>query len=119
VAITIYISNLHPTGHARLYSTLKKIIAETIPLWNVALSHIDMKHGQRIPEGRTSYGLPLGEARPLKPSKSEDDDYWGENDTWLRNTRVLILPDPREFAPSIPEGLLRTNLPEEFAERSI
>jgi hypothetical protein len=72
VAITIYISNLRPTGHARLYSTLKKIIAETNPLWNDALSYIDMKHGQRIPEGRTSYDLPLGEARPLLTDESSE-----------------------------------------------
>jgi hypothetical protein len=122
VAITSYINNLHPTSHARLYSTLEKTIAATIPLWNDALSYIkiDGRHDQRISEESTSYDFPLGENRPLEPGESEeDDDYWEKNETWVRNTRVLIMPEPREFVASTPEDLLRIDLRKEFAEEGI
>jgi hypothetical protein len=121
VAITSYINNLRPTGHAKLYSTLEKIIAKTIPLWNDALSYIDgSTHDQRIQVEMTSYEFPLGETRPPEPGESEEDDnHWERNETWIRNTRVLILPEPREFVPSIPEDLLRVDLRKKFAEEGI
>jgi hypothetical protein len=122
VAIMSYINNLHPTSHTGLYSTLEKIIAETIPLWNDALSSIDIdgSHYQRILQRRTDYDFPLGKDRPLEPGESEDDDdYWEKNKTWVRNTRVLIIPEPREFVASTPEDLLRIDLRKEFAEEGI
>lgn len=122
--ITSYINNLHPVEHKALYSTLERIVAATVPLWNDALSgFVDRRRFDlsrtgdqdytfppglkyHIPgrEGRWSVWDPITEeyADAGDDDDDDDDDDWRWEDhfyDWKREHRVLMYREPRQYIP--------------------
>ncbi|KAL3446684.1 hypothetical protein BJX65DRAFT_308852 [Aspergillus insuetus] len=80
--ITSYINNLHPKKNHSLYRVIEKIVAQTIPLWNITLSNLD-NNKHRI-AGEVVY-------EPESPGSAS----WSD---WEAN-REMVQPEPGEFDP--------------------
>ena len=92
VKITSYINNLHPTLHPGLYSVIEKLIAKSIPLWNLTLSSTYAERKARILHEFTDYDHPRG----IHPPKELGDD-WAVQENWEKTYRILQRPEPRDF----------------------
>lgn len=98
IKITSYINNLHPVKYQDLYTVIAKCIAKSVPLWNRTLSSTKSSRKPRIDMGMTQYDFPQGQETP--------DDYrldgvyndYERRNTWETTTRVLILPEPDDYA---------------------
>ncbi|KAI4729148.1 hypothetical protein E4T49_03003 [Aureobasidium sp. EXF-10728] len=107
VKITSYINNLHPVHHRAIYPVIEKFITKSVPAWDLVLSsYVSIKHTEtlRVPMTGTEYEFPLGEEAPesVREGLTEDDDEWYEvEEQWVRDNRVLIKPDAREYDRSI------------------
>ncbi|KAF9469550.1 hypothetical protein BDZ94DRAFT_1180725 [Collybia nuda] len=104
VKIKSYINNLHPQKHADLYQVIEKIIARTIPLWNMTLT--PLKEGQLDP--RIIYDECVYDPDPENgpeedgPQQGEDedeDDFWDRRQEWIEATRQVVQPEPDVFKP--------------------
>ncbi|KAL2798387.1 hypothetical protein BJX66DRAFT_334091 [Aspergillus keveii] len=80
--VTSYINNLHPKKNSSLYRVIEKIVAQTIPLWNITLSNLD-NNKHRI-AGEVVY-------EPESPGSAS----WSD---WEAN-REMVQPEPGEFEP--------------------
>jgi hypothetical protein len=49
-----YINNLHPKKDRSLYGVLEKLVAQTIPLWNITLSNL-VNNNRRIYASYVTY----------------------------------------------------------------
>ncbi|KAL2852411.1 hypothetical protein BJY01DRAFT_259970 [Aspergillus pseudoustus] len=81
--IVSYINTLHPKKNRPLYEVLEKIVAQTIPLWDITLSNVK-NDKLRIDPGRVSYD-------PSSPGSTSWSD-WEEN-------RDIVQPEPGDFDP--------------------
>ncbi|KAG5639577.1 hypothetical protein H0H81_010778 [Sphagnurus paluster] len=96
--ITSYINNLHPEHHSDLYGIIEKIIARTIPLWNMTLTPLksaDVKVWyQRIAYKFCDYD-PDPESWPETegPQKQEDEDedaFLERRADWYEEQRNVV-----------------------------
>ncbi|TFK36202.1 hypothetical protein BDQ12DRAFT_725247 [Crucibulum laeve] len=97
VKITSYINNLHPRHHKNLYGVIEKIIAHTIPLWNLTLTPLESPQMviPRIPYKEVKYELDPEKGAELE----EPNDYrlywlWDEE---FENIRRAVQPEPGVF----------------------
>ncbi len=103
VKITSYINNLHPKLHPELYSVIERVIAKSIPLWNLTLSSTYAGRRARILHEYTDYDYPWGR------------DHWdGTN-----GNRVLQRPEPGDFESFQRPDHEQVNLREDFGEQGI
>ncbi|KAJ6002462.1 Protein of unknown function DUF4246 [Penicillium sp. IBT 35674x] len=118
--ILSYINNSHPIKHRALYEVVEKIIAQTIPLWNMSLitRHSERRH-------RIEYkGVEYGEAPEPEPTVPEGDydedkhceDHWA----WLAS-RPIKQPEPGRFDRTYTLDYYdkAVNLREQFKERNL
>ncbi|KAF8062260.1 hypothetical protein FPV67DRAFT_1672737 [Lyophyllum atratum] len=107
VKITSYINNLHPELHKGLYGVIERIIAHTIPLWNVSLSPLkdcNLKVS-RIDYTECVYD-PDPEYGPATdgPQQEDGEDEYAYNERrheWYEATRNVVQPEPETFKPSL------------------
>lgn len=95
--ILSYINNAHPIENRPLYEVVEKIIAQSVPLWDMSL--IGKNHNRRHRIEFT--GVEYGDALEPEPAKPEDGDYdWEERqeeyDAWLVS-RPIKQPEPCRF----------------------
>ena len=117
VKITSYINNLHPVSFADLYSVIEKLIAKSIPLWDMTLTSMNGASGgrkKRILHKRTEYDYPLG----ITPPEELGDD-WDAREHWLKTNRVLRRPEPRDFESYQPPEDALISLREDFKEHGL
>ncbi|KAJ5890187.1 hypothetical protein N7504_010997 [Penicillium tannophilum] len=94
--ILSYINNAHPTKHRALYEVVEKIIAQTIPLWNMSLINRYSDRRHRIEYKGVEYGDPL-EPEPTEPEGDYDEDKYCEDHwAWLAS-RPIKQPEPGRF----------------------
>lgn len=102
--ITSYINNLHPHKHADLYGVIEKIIADTIPLWNMSLTPLALGQEKlRISYGECVYdpdpeNFPEDEG-PQQEVGEDEDDYYERREEWMEATRQVVRPEPGIFEP--------------------
>lgn len=108
--IASYINNLHPQKNRGLYGVIEQIIAQTIPLWDVTLTHVKNEY-KRIEYYEVNY---LDHLEP-EPVEEDSDDYWVRYREW-ESTMPIELPEPGEFEPSKITPRKKINLREGFAE---
>ncbi|GKT46759.1 uncharacterized protein ColSpa_06940 [Colletotrichum spaethianum] len=119
-SIVSYINNLHPDRHAGLYTTIEKVIAKALPMWDVIYRwHKDFEVlritckavGRDCQAGCTECCSQYN--RPLEPDEEERDmdEYWEEEDqetpsqtwqrdkTWFNRTHPVKRPDVPEYRP--------------------
>ena len=113
VKITSYINNLHPTLHPELYSVIEKVIAKSIPLWNLALSSTYAGREARIVHEDIAYDYPLG----TKPPEDVGDGW--RQDLWLITNRELQRPEPRPYQLYQRPVDERVNLRKDFGKRGL
>lgn len=94
--ILSYINNAHPIKHRALYEVVEKIIAQTIPLWNMSLINRYSDRRHRIEYTGVEYGDPL-EPEPTEPEGDYDEDKYCEDHwAWLAS-RPIKQPEPGRF----------------------
>ncbi|KAJ5637089.1 hypothetical protein N7490_006968 [Penicillium lividum] len=97
--ILSYINNTHPIKHRALYEVIEKIIAQTVPLWDMSLTdRHDYIREQRI----VFKGVEYGEAPGPYPKEPEGDGHeeWDKHveDDWAHlRSRPIKQPEPGEF----------------------
>ena len=99
-SITSYINNLHPQHHSQLYSVIEKVIAKVIPLWSLTLSPMRRQFvaiRPRIVQDAVEYIHINKDQQPLKAKDETRIDWYERRDTWKRQNRILIMPEPGEF----------------------
>ncbi|KAL2129749.1 hypothetical protein VTI74DRAFT_7339 [Chaetomium olivicolor] len=69
VKFTSYINNLHPTKYPGIYTTIEKLIATALPLWDQCLSQYQTR-GHRVGAGRHSSRMV-----PVNPD-DENEENW-------------------------------------------
>ncbi len=114
VKITSYINNLHPKLHPELYSVIERLIAKSIPLWNLTLSSTYAGRQARIQHEYTDYDYPLGREAP----EELGDDY-DARDLWEKTNRVLQRPEPGDYEPFQRPVDEQINLREDFGEQGL
>ena len=101
VKITSYINNLHPMKFSKLYSVLERCIAKSIPLWNRTLSSILEPRKPRIVIEAIQYDYPRGREVPddYNPDELAGMEFpgWHRRQMWEKTTRVLVLPEPKDY----------------------
>ncbi|TAQ85949.1 hypothetical protein B7494_g5717 [Chlorociboria aeruginascens] len=122
--ITSYINNLHPRGHADLYSLIEKILDHAIHLWNQTLTplKIEYQNYSRIPFYRPQY-CPDPEKIPdkeLPPQRSDEaqDDYYERIYQWKEDMRRVVQPEPDVFSPP-GMGDRRVDLKKDYAKTGL
>lgn len=117
VKITSYINNLHPIFHADLYSVIEQFIAKSIPLWDLTLTSTYGGRLPRIPHCRAEYDYPQGTTPP-----GELGNRWEASEAcerWRKTTRVLRMPEPRNFESYKPLVDTCVSLREQFGEHGL
>ncbi|GJC80754.1 hypothetical protein ColLi_03592 [Colletotrichum liriopes] len=120
--IRSYINNLHPHRHAGLYTTVEKVVEQTLPLWDVVYRWHEDFEILRIPCGEAGRDCQAGctgycsqASRPLEPDEEErnEDEYWLEADEpspsltwqrdeiWFNRTHPVKQPDIPEYSPML------------------
>ncbi|KAG6860728.1 hypothetical protein C0995_008084 [Termitomyces sp. Mi166 len=134
--IKSYINNLHPGEHKSLYSVIEEIITQAIPLWNMSLSPLgdDRFRYDRISYSSCEYdpdpeNIPETEG-PQQEESEDEDEYLERREEWIRDTCVIIQPEPGDFAaPAFNEHLVgkkrdkmiaaTVDLQRDFADRGL
>ncbi|BDD57675.1 hypothetical protein MAP00_003021 [Monascus purpureus] len=111
--IASYINNLHPQKNRGLYGVIERILAQTIPLWDVVLTHVENEY-KRIEYYQVNY---LDHPEP-EPVQDDGDDYW-ERYSERESRRPIEIPEPDEFEPSQVTPCKKINLRERFAETGL
>ena len=115
--IISYINNLHPKENRKLYGVIEKILARVIPLWDTALTNVQVGY-TRIQYTKVEY-FHHPDPKPEYPNTKDDrsiDDYDEQYEQWERS-RPIRLPEPDEFQPS--EAHRKVNLRQDFAESGL
>ncbi|KAF9524845.1 hypothetical protein CPB83DRAFT_871114 [Crepidotus variabilis] len=105
--ITTYINSLHPTKEEKLYKILEKLMDASIPLWNKTLAPLADKtfvRSRRINYDCVEYDPDPEEGSetegPQQGDDEDEDDYWDRRQEWIRETRVVVQPEPNaSFSP--------------------
>ncbi|KAL4898354.1 hypothetical protein BDV59DRAFT_166696 [Aspergillus ambiguus] len=98
--ISSYINNLHPLKHKSLYDAIEKILSQTIPLWDRALTCSWNGIRERIPYHEVEY-LEHPDPEPIPAEGEEDDDdFYERRDAW-EGSRPIKKPEPGEFEPPV------------------
>ncbi|QRD82220.1 hypothetical protein F9C07_2277506 [Aspergillus flavus] len=113
--IDSYINNVHPSEHRDLYQAVEKIIAQTIPLWDKSLTHVQERRHARIVYDSVDYH-PTSTKEPAYDDYSDDEEFDRKYQEWQRSQEI-ILPEPGEFTP--PEITEKINLREQFHESGL
>jgi hypothetical protein len=101
---------LHPQRYKDLYSIIEKIIACTIPLWNLTLTPLNAHNiGDSFCPRINYYGeydpdpanLPESEG-PQREDDEDEDAYYERWEQWIKDTRKAKQPEPNSFEPFIP-----------------
>ena len=126
VEITSYINNLHPMEFSNLYSVLEQCITKSIPLWERTLSSTKQSRAPRIDMKMTQYEYPQGREMPedYMSEQLEDDESGWQRDSerreqWEHTTRVLIKPEPKEYAPLEQSADGQIDLRSQFKDRGL
>ncbi|KAB8256690.1 hypothetical protein BDV32DRAFT_141025 [Aspergillus pseudonomiae] len=116
--IASYINNLHPKQHGPLYQVIEKILAQTIPLWNMTLTLVQ-DHYSRIPYDKIEYD----EHPEAEPQAANEEEEWSEeyNERWerWRQREPIRRPEPGKFTPHVIGAEGQVNLCEDFARNGL
>lgn len=123
VRITSYINNLHPVSHAGLYSVIERCIARSIPLWERTLSSVldtyEIDKKPRVEMEHCDYDYPQGREMPEDYREDTGENKYERKDQWLKNTRVLVMPEPGEYEHWKQPGKVKVDLRGQFSERGL
>ncbi|KAJ2232424.1 hypothetical protein H4R99_007100, partial [Coemansia sp. RSA 1722] len=115
-----YINNIHPEGHADMYTSISKIISKAIPLLEQALTDWEHPRDLRIPynfeyclKAPIEHPANLGGKFGMESEEYDNREYCQAVDEWI-DTIIDITPDPEEFVeperPLVPYSLRNKNL---------
>jgi hypothetical protein len=109
--IVSYINNLHPKHHQKLYSTIERILAAVIPVWNATLTALKRwTFSRRIEYAKVKYDEDALDRYmeihgPKRLENESDFDYGCRQSEWKWDhwSDYLIKPDPVSFSfPNLP-----------------
>jgi Protein of unknown function (DUF4246) len=99
--IMSYINNLHPSEHSDLYTTIEKIIARCIPLWNATLTPLKSVHYRplRITFDQVIFDPDEEDEGPHQEEGENNAEFYNRQFEWQEEVREVVHPEPGEFVP--------------------